>query len=77
MTLLENFNKHSEDYIFSKNKHLSNEREKAFKKIILKNFDLKNNESLKNIKLSDLDSFDYYFKPSKAKPSNWQALFTY
>ena len=59
MTLEENFKQHSNQYIFSNDEFLLNEREKIFNKINLKNFEKKNNESLKNITFSDLDSFKY------------------
>ena len=49
MTLENNFINHSKEYIFSDNKILSNQRESTFKKIFQKNYDKKNNESLKNI----------------------------
>ena len=63
MTLENNFIKHSKEYIFSDNKILSNQRETAFKKIFQKNYDKKNNESLKHITISDLSNFDYLYKP--------------
>jgi hypothetical protein len=65
MTLENNFINHSKEYIFSDNKTLSNQRESAFKKIFQKNYDKKNNESLKNITISDLSKFDYFYKPEK------------
>jgi Fe-S cluster assembly protein SufD len=68
MTLKENFKKHSDYYIFSHDKFLLKEREKTFNKIYLSKFDKKNNESLKNISLSELNSFNYYFQPAKEKP---------
>ncbi len=68
MTFLENFNEHSKQYIFSDNNFLLNEREKTFNKINSNDFDKRNNESLKNIALTDLNSFNYYFQPSKEKP---------
>ena len=58
MTLENNFINHSKEYIFSDNKILSNQRESTFKKIFLKNYDKKNNESLKNITITDLSKFD-------------------
>ena len=69
MTLQENFKNHSKQYIFLNNEILLKEREKTYKKIFSNNFDKKNNESLKNIKLSELNSFNYYYYPSKEKPS--------
>ena len=68
MTLEDNFISHSKEYIFSDNKILSNQRESTFKKIFLKNYDKKNNESLKNITISDLEKFDYFYKPKKEDP---------
>ena len=65
MTLENNFINHSKEYIFLDNDILSNQRKKIFKKIIKKNFDKKNNESLKNINISDLSQFDYFYKPNK------------
>ena len=61
MTFEDNFNHHSKEYIFSNDDFLSNERQNIFKKIKLKKFDNKNNESLKNISFSDLSLFDYYY----------------
>jgi Fe-S cluster assembly protein SufD len=65
MTLENNFINHSKEYIFSDNKILSNQRESTFKKIFQKNYDKKNNESLKNITFTDLSNFDYLYKPNK------------
>lgn len=65
MTLENNFFNHSKEYIFSDNDTLLNQRKKAFKKIIQKNYDKKNNESLKNLKISNLSDFDYFYKPTK------------
>ena len=65
MNLENNFINHSKEYIFLDNDILSNQRKKIFKKIIKKNFDKKNNESLKNINISDLSQFDYFYKPTK------------
>ena len=69
MTLLENLNKHSQYYIFSDNKLSLDIRKKIFNKINSKNFKIRNNESLKNINLSDLNSFNYYSPISKQNPS--------
>ena len=69
MTLENNFINHSKEYIFSDNKILSNQREGAFKKIFQKNYDKKNNESLKNITITDLSKFDYFYKPIKKDPT--------
>ena len=65
MTFENNFINHSKEYIFSDNYILTKQREKAFKKIIQKNYDKKNNESLKNITISDISKFDYFYKPIK------------
>ena len=69
MTIENNFSHHSKEYIFSDNEALLNQREKVFNKIILKNYDKKNNESLKNISISDLVKFDYFYKPKKEDPT--------
>ena len=61
MTFEDNFNYHSKEYIFSNDDFLSNERKKIFNKIKLKDFDKKNNESIKNISFSDLSLFDYHY----------------
>jgi len=65
MIFQDNYNHHSKKYIFSNDGFLSKQRENIFNKIYLKNFDTKNNESLKNITVSDLSLFDYYFYPTK------------
>ena len=65
MTLENNFIKHSKEYIFFNNDTLLKQRETKFKKIFKKNFDKKNNESLKNISISDLIKFDYFYEPKK------------
>ena len=65
MSFENNFINHSKEYIFLDNEILLNEREKTFKKISEKNFDKKNNESLKHVSFSDLSQFDYYYKPKK------------
>jgi len=65
MSLENNFINHSKEYIFLDNNILSDQREHAFKKIFQKDYDQKNNESLKNIKISDLSKFDYLYKPIK------------
>ena len=69
MTLQDNFNKHSKEYIFSNDALLSKDRQKTFNKIELKKFDKRNNESLKNINFSDLNSFNYYYEPSVEESS--------
>ncbi len=63
MTLENNFINHSKEYIFLDNETLSNQRDKTFNKIFKKNYDKKNNESLKHISISDLSNFDYFYKP--------------
>ncbi len=68
MTFEDNFNFHSKKYIFSNDESLSIERENIFNKIKLKDFDKKNNESLKNISLSDLTSFNYYYNFTDENP---------
>jgi len=65
MTLENNFINHTKEYIFLDNDTLLNQREKIFKKIFKKNYDKRNNESLKHISISDLSEFDYYYKPEK------------
>ena len=47
MTFENNFINHSKEYIFLDNETLLNQREETFKKIFQKNYDKKNNESLK------------------------------
>ena len=69
MTFENNYKLHSKEYIFTNNKKLKNKRENIFSKLISKNFDQKNNESLKNISFSDLSVFEYHFKDSNNKPS--------
>jgi len=68
MAFENNYINHSKEYIFSDNETLLNQREKAFKKIVENNYDKKNNESLKNITISDLVKFDYFYKPKKENP---------
>ena len=65
MTFENNFIDHSKQYIFLDNETLLRQREEAFKKIFHKNYDKKNNESLKNITISDLSKFDYFYKPDR------------
>ena len=65
MSFENNFINHSKEYIFSDNNILSKERERIFKKITKKNYDKKINESLKNLTISDLSKFDYFYKPIK------------
>ncbi|MDC0343174.1 SufD family Fe-S cluster assembly protein [Alphaproteobacteria bacterium] len=62
MTFENNFINHSKEYIFVDNQTLLNQRQKIFEKISQKNYDKKNNESLKHITISDLSNFDYFFK---------------
>ena len=63
MTFENNFINHSKEYIFLNNQTLLNQRQKKFEKISQRNYDKKNNESLKHITISDLSNFDYFFKP--------------
>ena len=65
MTFENNFIDHSQQYIFLDNETLLRQREETFQKIFHKNYDKKNNESLKNITISDLSKFDYFYKPEK------------
>ena len=65
MTFENNFITHSKEYIFLDNVTLLNQREETFKKIFQKNYDKKNNESLKNITITDLSNFEYFYKPKK------------
>ncbi len=69
MTLEDNFNFHSKEYIFSNDNFLSKERENIFNKIKLKDFDKKNNESLKNISFSDLSLFNYCYHSTDEDPN--------
>ena len=68
MTFESNFINHSKEYIFLDNDVLFKQREKTFNKIIQKDYDKKNNESLKNITISDISKFDYFYKPKKEVP---------
>ncbi len=68
MTFESNFINHSKEYIFLDNDFLLKNRDKAYNKIINNDYDKKNNESLKNIKISDLSNFDYFYKPKKDIP---------
>ena len=63
MTFENNFINHSREYIFLNNEALLNQRQKIFEKISQKNYDKKNNESIKHITVSDLSNFDYFYKP--------------
>jgi Fe-S cluster assembly protein SufD len=63
MTFEKNFINHSKEYIFLNNETLLNQRQKTFEKLSQKNYDKKNNESLKHITISDLSNFDYFYKP--------------
>ena len=63
MTFENNFINHSKEYIFLNNEALLNQRQKTFEKISQKNYDKKNNESIKHITVSDLSNFDYFYKP--------------
>ncbi len=65
MSLENNFINHSKEYIFLENETLLNQREEVFKKIFQKKYDKKNNESLKNITITDLSEFDYFYNPKK------------
>ena len=68
MTFESNFINHSKEYIFLENDVLFKNREKKYNKIIQKDYDKKNNESLKNINFSDLSIFDYYYQNSNTNP---------
>ena len=68
MTFEINFNNHSKEYIFLENETLFKQRKKIYNKIIQKDYDKKNNESLKNITISDLSEFNYFYKPKNEKP---------
>jgi len=69
MTFEDNFKHHSKEYLFANDEFLLKQRENIFNKINFKNFDKKNNESLKNINISDLSEFDYYYHPTKEEPT--------
>lgn len=69
MTFESNFINHSKEYIFLDNETLSNQRKNTFNKIIQKDYDKKNNESLKNITISHLSKFDYFYNPNKEDPT--------
>ena len=68
MTFENNFFNHSKEYIFLDNETLLNQRQKIFEKISQKNFDKKNNESLKNVTISELSNFDYFYKTDNEDP---------
>ena len=68
MTFEENFNYHTSQYIFSNDEFLVKQRESFFNKIQLNKFDKKNNESLKNLSISDLSNFNYHYNAFKEKP---------
>ena len=69
MTFEDNFKYHSKEYVFSNDEFLSNQRKDLFKKINLKDFDKKNNESLKNLTISNLTLFDYFYQPNIKEPT--------
>ena len=69
MSFENNFINHSKEYIFLDNKTLLNKREKTFNKIFKRQYDKKNNESLKNITISDLTKFNYFYKPKNEDPT--------
>jgi len=68
MTLEDNFKQHSKEYFFSNDEFLSKQRLDIFNKIFLKKFDNKNNESLKNLSISDFTLFDYYYQNNNVEP---------
>ena len=63
MSIENNYINHSKEYIFLDNKTLLNYREKKFNKIFQKKYDKRNNESIKNITISDLTKFNYFYEP--------------
>ena len=65
MTLESNFINHSKEYIFLEDDVLCKQREKTYNKILQKDYDKKNNESLKSITISDISNFNYFNKPIK------------
>jgi len=69
MTFEDNFKHHAKEYLFANDEFLVKQRENIFNKINFKNFDKKNNESLKNITISDLSVFDYYYHHAKEEPT--------
>ena len=68
MTFEDNFKLHTSEYIFSNDNFLVKQRENFFDKIKLNKFDKKNNESLKNLSISDLSNFNYHYKSFKEEP---------
>jgi Fe-S cluster assembly protein SufD len=68
MTFENNFKHHSSEYIFSHDNFLVKQRESFFDKIRSNKFDRKNNESLKNLSISDLSNFNYHYHPVKEEP---------
>jgi Fe-S cluster assembly protein SufD len=68
MTFEENFKYHTDDYIFSNDNFLVNQRKNFFDKIQLNKYDRKNNESLKNLSISNLSNFNYHYHSFKEEP---------
>ena len=68
MTFEDNFKNHTSDYIFNDDKYLVNQRENLFDKIESNKFDRKNNESLKNISITDLNKFNYHYESFNEEP---------
>ena len=68
MTFEDNFKHHTNEYIFSNNEFLVKQRKSFFDKIQSNKFDRKNNESLKNLNISDLSKFNYHYHPFKEEP---------
>ena len=68
MTFEDNFKKHTSEYIFSNNEFLVKQRESFFDKIQSNKFDRKNNESLKNLSISDLSNFNYHYHSFEEEP---------
>ena len=68
MTFEDNYKYHTSEYIFSNDQFLAQQRKDFFDKIKLNKFDKKNNESLKNLSISDLSNFNYHYKSFKEEP---------
>ena len=68
MTFEDSFKHHTSEYIFSNDKFLVNQRKSFFDKIQSNKFDRKNNESLKNLSISNLSNFSYHYQPFKEEP---------
>ena len=72
MNLQENFKLKINDLLFNNSKYITKKRERLLKKISSNDFSSKNNESLKNIDLNKLFSFDYNCEKNDDEPTTVQ-----